>query len=169
MSLVNHDSDVLSQKVATFNAWATALGTILHQQVQLASSGLKSEVSSIYSASDAGPDILQEFATASDYNGRDIFEAAKLMVMVRLATFWAHRGKDDLWGIEKSKVLSVAAYGNLLKAGWILQRLQCDQRSRTDECTAIIVMLSEVGLVRFVHSNPPVFERFPAVKLVSER
>lgn len=120
---------------------------IIQHPLQLATSRPKSEHSSIYSSSDLGPDIFQEFVTSSDYYGRDIFEAAKLMVIVRLATSWTHRGKDGLSGVEKSRVLPLAAYGNLLKAGWILQRLQCDQRSRTDECTAIIVMLTEVRAV----------------------
>lgn len=85
--------------------------------------------------------------TSSDYYGKDIFEAAKLMVIVRLTTCWTHRGKDGLVGMEQSKALPLAAYGNLLKAGWMLQRLQSDQRSRTEECTAIIVMLTEVRLI----------------------
>ena len=136
--------------MAAFNLWSTALGMILQHPLQLPTSAPKSEHSSIYSASDCGPDIFQEFMTSSDYYGKDIFEAAKLMVIVRLATCWTHRGKDGLAGIEKTKLLPLAAYGNLLKAGWILQRLQCDLRSRTVECTGILVMLTEVrtpGLV----------------------
>ena len=135
--------------------WATALGVILQHPLQSASPGPMSAHSSVYSASDFGPDVFQEFVTSSDYYGRDIFEAAKLMVIVRLATCWTHRGKDGLSGIEKSKVLPLAAYGNLLKAGWILQRLQCDPRSRTEECTAIIVMLTEVRAIR-LSWGPPV-------------
>lgn len=148
--------------------WATALGMILQHPLQLSSPGARSEHSSIYSASDFGPDIFQEFVNSSDYYGRDIFEAAKLMVLVRLATCWTHRGKDGLSGVEKSKVIPLAAYGNLLKAGWILQRLQSDRRSRTEECTAIIVMLSEVRAIRLSWGTPADRGHLLTVNLGSE-
>ncbi len=150
--------------MAAFQGWTTALETILQQPLQVTSPGPKTEAASIFSASDSGTDLFQEFAASSDYYGRDIFDAAKLMVMVRLSTFWAQRGKDGLVGIDKLKVLPIAAYGNLLKAGWILQRLQRDSRSRTEECTAIMVMLSEVSRARMAYflADSSGFERVRA-------
>ncbi len=158
---------MVNQKVAAFHGWTTALETILQQPLQVTSPGPKTEAVSIFSASDSGTDIFQEFAASSDYYGRDIFDAAKLMVMVRLSTFWTQRGKDGLVGVEQLKVLPMAAYGNLLKAGWILQRLQRDPRSRTEECTAIMVMLSEVSIAQMAYL-PPYSSVFKRGKLASE-
>lgn len=94
-------------------------------------------------------DLVQEFIAFSDYHdGRDIFEAANIMTIIRLAMYWTHRGVDALACIEITKSLPVKAYANILKAGWILQRLQMDQRSRSEECTGIIISLSEVRAFR---------------------
>lgn len=91
---------------------------------------------------------MQEFIAFSDYHdGRDIFEVANIMTIIRLAMYWTHRGVDALACIEKTRLLPVKAYANILKAGWILQRLQMDQRFRSEECTAIIISLSEVGAI----------------------
>lgn len=122
--------------------WATTLGSSLQQQLSLA--GPKSEGSSIYSSSDKAADVIQEFMNFSDYYGRDIFEAAKLPAVVRLAMYWAHRGIDSLSSLEKTRVLPVEAYGNIVKAAWMIQRLFNDKRSRQDECAAVVVSLSEV-------------------------
>lgn len=88
---------------------------------------------------------MQEFTNFSDYYGRDIFEAAKPITMVRLAMYWTHRGMDALSSLEKTRLLPVEAYGNVLKAGWIIQRILNDKRPREDECAAVVISLSEVG------------------------
>ena len=59
--------------------------------------------------------------------------------------YWTHRGMDALSCLEKTRLLPVEAYGNVLKAGWIIQRILNDKRSKEDECTAIVISLSEVG------------------------
>ena len=130
-----------------------ALGNALQQQLN--SAGPRGEGSSIYSGSEKAADVIQEFSNFSDYYGRDIFETAKFIAIVRLAMYWTHRGVDALLYLEKTRLLPVEAYGNILKAGWILQRLQNDKRYRQDECSAIVVSLSEVGcqfsrLLRFI-------------------
>lgn len=123
------------------------LETLLQQQ--FVSAGYGTESSSIRSGLDQGVDLVQEFIAFSDYrDGRDIFEAGNIMTLTRLAMYWTHRGVDALTDIEKAKSLPVKAYANILKAGWILQRLQMDQRSRSKECTAIIISLSEVRAFR---------------------
>lgn len=136
--------EILGRKLSVSSTWSEMLGNALQQH--LSSTGLRSEASSTYSTSDQSVDMVQEFITFSDYYGRDIFEVAKLMTMVRLAMYWTHRGIDALVCLEKTKIVPVEAYGNILKAGWILQRLQNDRRSRKDECAAIVVALSEVTL-----------------------
>lgn len=126
-----------------FTLWTATLETVMQQQLNATAYG--NESSSIRSATDQGVDIIQEFIAFSDYHdGRDIFEVANIMTMVRLAMYWTHHGIDALKSIETTKSLPIKGYANILKAGWILQRLQLDQRSRIDECTAIIVSLSEV-------------------------
>lgn len=123
------------------------LETLLQQQ--FVSAGYGTESSSIRSGLDQGVDLVQEFIAFSDYHdGRDIFEAGNIMTLTRLAMYWTYRGVDALADIEKTKSLPVKAYANILKAGWILQRLQMDQRSRSNECTAIIISLSEVRAFR---------------------
>lgn len=132
----------MSRKVETCPMWAETLGNILQQQ--RAPAPTRNEGSSLYSASDHGVDVMQEFVTFSDYYGRDIFEAAKLMVLLRLAIYWTHRARSAMDGIEKTRYIPVAGYANVIKAGWMLQRLHGDARSRSDECTAVLVSLSEV-------------------------
>lgn len=131
----------------TFTAWAGALEIVLQQQ--LTSTAYANEGASIRTASDLGGDVIQEFIAFSDYHdGRDIFEAANIMTIVRLAMYWTHRGVDALVCVEKTKSPPIQAYANILKAGWILQRLHLDQRARSEECTAIIISLSEVRLAK---------------------
>lgn len=139
--------ELLYRKLETFSLCAGTLEIILQQQ--FVSAGYGTESSSIRSGPDQGVDLVQEFIAFSDYHdGRDIFEAGSIMTIVRLAMYWTHRGVDSLACIEKTKSLPVKAYANILKAGWILQRLQMDQRPRSEECTAIIISLSEVGAFR---------------------
>lgn len=134
--------EVLYRKLETFSLSAGTLETVLQQQ--FVSAGYGTESSSIRSGQDQGVDLVQEFIAFSDYHdGRDIFEAANIMTIIRLAMYWTHRAVDALACIEKTKSLPVKAYANILKAGWILQRLQMDQRSRSEECTAIMISLSE--------------------------
>lgn len=139
--------ELLYRKLETFSLCAGTLEIILQQQ--FVSAGYGTESSSIRSGPDQGVDLVQEFIAFSDYHdGRDIFEAGNIMTIVRLAMYWTHRGVDALASIEKTKSLPVKAYANILKAGWILQRLQMDQRPRSEESTAIIISLSEVGAFR---------------------
>ena len=127
----------------TSGLWAGTLETVLQQQ--FASTAFANEGASIRTASDLGGDVVQEFIAFSDYHdGRDIFEAANIMTIVRLAMYWTHRAVDALVCVDKTKAPPIQAFANILKAGWILQRLQLDQRARSEECTAIIISLSEV-------------------------
>lgn len=142
---------MLYRKLETFSLSAGTLETVLQQQ--FVSAGYGTESSSIRSGQDQGVDLVQEFIAFSDYHdGRDIFEAANIMTIIRLAMYWTHRAVDALACIEKTKSLPVKAYANILKAGWILQRLQMDQRSRSEECTAIMISLSEVRAFRALNS-----------------
>lgn len=129
----------------TYSLWEESLETLMQQQLSRGNAALGSENGSIRSSVDQHIEIVQEFISNSDYHdGRDIFEVANIMTMIRYAMYWTHRGTDDLGAVEITKSLPIQAYVNILKAGWILQRVQRDQRSRTAECNAIIGALTEV-------------------------
>lgn len=135
----------MSRMVETYSLWVETLETLMQQQLSRGNAALGSESGSIRSSVDQHIEIVQEFISNSDYHdGRDIFEVANIMTMIRYAMYWTHRGTDGLGAIEMTKSLPIQAYVNILKAGWMLQRVQGDQRSRIDECTAIIGALTEV-------------------------
>lgn len=135
----------MGRMLQTYFLWVETLETLMQQQLSRGNAVLGGENGSILSSVDQHIEIAQEFISNSDYHdGRDIFEVANNMTMIRYAMYWTHRGTDGLGAIETTKLLPIQAYVNILKAGWILQRLQRDQRSRIDECTAIIGALTEV-------------------------
>lgn len=135
----------MGRMLETYSLWVETLETLMQQQLSRGNAALGSESGSILSSVDQHIEIAQEFISNSDYHdGRDIFEVANIMTMIRYAMYWTHRGTDGLGAVEITKLLPTQAYVNILKAGWILQRLQRDQRSRIDEYTAIIGALTEV-------------------------
>lgn len=151
--VADNSSEVLDRKLDISRLWAGTLETVLQQQ--LASTAFANDSASTRTASDLGGDVVQEFIAFSDYHdGRDIFEAANIMTIVRLAMYWTHRGVDALACVEKTKSPPIQAYANILKAGWILQRLQLDQRARSEECSAVVVSLSEVRACHFRFDSP---------------
>lgn len=138
----------------TYSLWVETLETLMQQQLSRGNAALGSESGSIRSSVDQHIEIAQEFISNSDYHdGRDIFEVANIMTMIRYAMYWTHRGTDGLGAVEMTRSLPIQAYVNILKAGWILQRVQRDQRSRIDECTAIIGALTEVWASLFSAPN----------------
>lgn len=129
----------------TYSLVVDMLDTLMQQQLSRANAALGGDSGSFLFSVDQHIEIAQEFISNSKYhNGRDIFEVANINTMIRYAMYWTHRGTDGLGSVETTKLLPIQAYVNILKAGWILQRLQQDQRPRIHECIAIIGALTEV-------------------------
>lgn len=144
----------MGRMLETYSMWVETLETLMQQQLSRGNAGLGSESGSIRSSVDHHIEIVQEFISNSDYHdGRDIFEVANIMTIIRYAMYWTYRGTDGLGFVETTKSLSPQAYVNILKAGWILQRVQKDQRSRIDECTVIIGALIKVCAALFSAPN----------------